>query len=156
MWEHAAYVWPFRWPCVHGNLKSEWHLSLNATFQFALQCVEMQIGPPCIAFDRHLALELLARFGVNHLERSSCAHRFHDHLGGAFEVVEVIECLSNTLSDDNNAMVGMEQYFFVAHHLAEPVALRFVEHEAVELRIVRDVLIEAKAILVAHLEASIL
>ena len=61
-----------------------------------------------------------------------------------------------TFTNNNYSMICVKINFFIAHNLAQSVTFRFVEHQAIELRIIRDIVVKAQAILMAHFELPIL
>lgn len=99
------------------------------------------------------------RFG-HHLRRHGLQLAAHGpgkdlHAARALEVVERIERFGDIGPHDDDAMAGKEQYAPRAEHAGKPVALGAVHHQAVIGAVVRDLVVEAKRILLDHLQGRI-
>ena len=53
-------------------------------------------------------------------------------------------------------VIRVEEHFFISHHLAQSIALRFVKDQTIKLGVVRDIVVEAEAILMTHFRPPIL
>ena len=78
------------------------------------------------------------------------------HLTRALEVIEVVERLGDGRAAHDDAVVLVQQDALAPHELGEALALALVEDQSVELRVVRDLVVEAQAVLMTHVKLELL
>mmetsp|Transcript_31588 Transcript_31588/g.80943 ORF Transcript_31588/g.80943 Transcript_31588/m.80943 type:complete len:221 (+) Transcript_31588:65-727(+) len=124
--------------------------------QVALAAVKVDLGPVLSAvLVAHVALELRRHLVADDVELLAGGHRENLHLRRPFEVVDVVEGLVDGLAAHDDTVVGVHQHLLAVHRPRDAASLVVVHDEAVEVGVVRDVAVEAQAVLVAHVQLEV-